>query len=102
MSYLHLASEGLNWNEIALPGEGVTITQLAHKVAQVPVIANGGMHKPALTAEILEGGHGDLIALANPDWPRRLAEGQPIESFDHQMLEPMATIENALCWLARK
>jgi len=61
VSYLHLASEGRNWNETALLGEGVTITQLARKVAQVPVIANGGMHKPALVAEILEGGHGDLM-----------------------------------------
>ncbi|WP_084965189.1 tRNA-dihydrouridine synthase [Thermoactinospora rubra] len=102
-TYLHIASEGRDWVETArLDGE-VTITGLARRVTGLPVIANGGMHDPRQAAQVLADGHADVVsiargALANPDLPRRLAEGLPPEPFDHGMLEPMATLANARQW----
>jgi 2,4-dienoyl-CoA reductase-like NADH-dependent reductase (Old Yellow Enzyme family) len=106
ISALHLASEGRNWQESALIAPGLTITRLARDIAQVPVIANGGLHDPELAEKILADGQADLIALArgalaNPDWPMRLQEGRPFEAFQHQMIEPLATIEQTMRWRNR-
>ncbi|MBD1867295.1 hypothetical protein H6F95_08280 [Cyanobacteria bacterium FACHB-471] len=60
--FIHIASEGRDWLSTATLGGNLTITQLAKQVAQVPVIANGGMHHPA-QAEVLEEGHSDIISL---------------------------------------
>jgi 2,4-dienoyl-CoA reductase-like NADH-dependent reductase (Old Yellow Enzyme family) len=102
-TYLHIASEGRDWIETARLDGGVTITGLARRVSGLPVIANGGMHRPEQAARVLEDGHADVLslargALANPDLPRRLAEGRALEEFDHAMLHPMATLDNARRW----
>ncbi|MET9337777.1 NADH:flavin oxidoreductase [Nonomuraea sp. NPDC003804] len=101
--YLHIASEGRDWIETATLEGGITITGLARKVTGLPVIANGGMHDPRQAATVLEDGHADVLsigrgALANPDFPRRLAEGLPLAAFDHEMLQPMATLSHARLW----
>jgi 2,4-dienoyl-CoA reductase-like NADH-dependent reductase (Old Yellow Enzyme family) len=67
-------------------------------------MANGGMHDLGQAAEVLDGGHADVLsiargALANPDLPARLAWGTDLNRFDHAMLAPMATIANAREWL---
>ena len=85
--YIHLASEGRDWLDTATLDTGVTITQLARDVTGLPVIANGGMHEPARAAALLGGGHADLVAigrgaLANPDWPQRVAQGRDLDKFD--------------------
>jgi 2,4-dienoyl-CoA reductase-like NADH-dependent reductase (Old Yellow Enzyme family) len=106
-AYVHLASEGRDWHETArLAPDGLTITEVARRVAGVPVIANGGMHEPALAESLLRDGHADLVslargALANPDWPKRLAAGVPFERFEHGMIEPLASIEQADDWRTR-
>lgn len=102
-TYLHIASEGRNWIDTARLDGGLTITGLARRVSGLPVIANGGMHDADLSAQVLGDGHADLVsvargALASPDLPRRLAEGTPPESFDHAMLSPMVTLDNARRW----
>ncbi|MEV0146173.1 MULTISPECIES: NADH:flavin oxidoreductase [unclassified Nonomuraea] len=102
-SYLHIASEGRDWIDTAKLDGGVTITGLARQVTGLPVIANGGMHDVAQAAQVLSDGHADVVsvargALANPDLPRRLAEGLPLKGFDHMMLQPMATLGNARQW----
>ncbi|MEQ7005105.1 NADH:flavin oxidoreductase [Actinopolymorpha sp. B17G11] len=113
-TYLHVASEGRNWIETARldsdgdgdgngAGPGGTITALAREVSGLPVIANGGMHDVEQAAQVLAGGHADLLALArgalaNPDFPQRLAAGERLRAFDHSMLTPMATLENAERW----
>jgi 2,4-dienoyl-CoA reductase-like NADH-dependent reductase (Old Yellow Enzyme family) len=105
-AYVHLASEGRDWHETArLSPDGLTITEVARRVAAVPVIANGGMHDPALAESLLRDGHADLVslgrgALANPDWPIRLAMGLPFERFEHGMLEPLASLEQMDRWRA--
>jgi 2,4-dienoyl-CoA reductase-like NADH-dependent reductase (Old Yellow Enzyme family) len=102
-SYLHIASEGRDWIETARLDGGITITGLARRVSGLPVIANGGMHRPEQAAQVLEDGHADFVsvargALAAPGLPRRLAEGTAPERFDPMMLEPMATLDNARRW----
>lgn len=105
--YLHVASEGRDWRETARIDEGITLTQLAKSVTGLPVVTNGGMHDPELAEVILREGHGDLVALgrgalANPDWPKRLRDGRPLDAFEHAMIQPSATIENTDAFLARR
>ncbi|MEU6988573.1 NADH:flavin oxidoreductase [Streptomyces sp. NPDC046324] len=101
--YLHIASEGRDWIETARLDDGETITALAKKVTGLPVIANGGMHDMNQAADLLEGGHADVLslgrgALANPDLPSRIAGGHELETFDHAMLQPRASLDNAAQW----
>ncbi|MEU5281064.1 NADH:flavin oxidoreductase [Streptomyces asoensis] len=106
-TYLHVASEGRDWIETARFEDGDTITQIARKVSGLPVIANGGMHSTDQAADLLNGGHADILslgrgALANPDLPRKLANNQPFEEFDYKMLHPMATLDSAHAWRHNK
>lgn len=105
-TYLHIASEGRNFLETAQFPSGATITQLARAVSGRPVIANGGMHALPQAADVLTGGHADVLslgtgALANPDLPRRVETGAQLASFDHEMLHPMANLDCAAAWRAR-
>lgn len=98
-SYLHVASEGRDFIETARFPDGRTITAVAKGISGLPVIANGGMHDLRQAADVLTGGHGDLLslgrgALANPDLPRRVASGIALASFDHALITPSATIAN--------
>jgi len=104
-TYLHIASEGRNWIDTARLSGGQTITGLARRLTGLPVIANGGMHDPAQAAQVLTDGHADLLslargALANPDLPRRLAEGRELEAFDRNSLHPDVTLASARAWQA--
>ncbi|WP_280305707.1 NADH:flavin oxidoreductase [Nocardia neocaledoniensis] len=106
-TYLHIASEGRNFLETARLADGATITQLAREVSGRPVIANGGMHALPQAADVLTGGHADLLsvgtgALANPDLPRRVETGVPLTPFDREMLHPMANLDSTAAWRARR
>ncbi len=97
--YLHVASEGRDFIETARFADGRTITSVAREVSGLPVIANGGMHDLGQAADVLNGGHADLLslargALANPDLPRRVAGGRSLDDFDHAFITPAATIRN--------
>jgi 2,4-dienoyl-CoA reductase-like NADH-dependent reductase (Old Yellow Enzyme family) len=103
--YLHIASEGRDFIDTARFPDGRTITAVAREVSGLPVMANGGMHDLSQAADVLNGGHADLVslgrgALANPDLPARLVAGAELTRFDHAMLSPMATIANARAWQA--
>jgi 2,4-dienoyl-CoA reductase-like NADH-dependent reductase (Old Yellow Enzyme family) len=105
--YLHIASEGRAFLETALLDGGSTTTALARSTTGLPVIANGGMHDPAQAEQVLADGHADLLAvargaLANPDLPRRLATGTPLEPFDRAMMSPRVTLENVRRWRDRR
>lgn len=105
VDYLHIASEGRNFIDTARLSDGRTITALAREVTGLPVLANGGMHDLQQAADVLDGGHADLLtlgrgALANPDLPQRVSTGAELEPFDHAMLSPRATIGNAGAWRA--
>ncbi len=98
-SYLHLAGEGRGFRE-TLEKAAESYGTLARRLTGLPIVVNGGLHEPELADAVVGGGHGDLIAigrsaLANPDWPRRVAAGASLDSFDPAMLSPRATIENS-------
>ena len=107
VDYLHIASEGRDFIDTARLSDGRTITALARDVSGLPVMANGGMHDLRQAADVLDGGHADLLsigrgALANPDLPQRLSTSAPLDEFDHGMLSPMATIANTTTWRANR
>ncbi|GAB3479106.1 tRNA-dihydrouridine synthase [Amycolatopsis cihanbeyliensis] len=101
--YLHLASEGRAWMATATLDNGVSISRLARTVTGLPVIANGGMHVPDTSRSVLAEGHADLVAigrgaLANPDWPGKVAAGDPLRDFDGTMLKPDVTLASQAAW----
>jgi 2,4-dienoyl-CoA reductase-like NADH-dependent reductase (Old Yellow Enzyme family) len=105
-TYIHIAGEGSGWEEGALLDNGESITALARRVTQKPVIANGNLADASLAAMVVAEGHADLIslgrsALANPDYPAKLARGIDPEAFDPAMLSPKVTLANTATWNAR-
>jgi 2,4-dienoyl-CoA reductase-like NADH-dependent reductase (Old Yellow Enzyme family) len=84
----------------AFPETEKTLAELAVEYAEPPVIANGGLGDPADARDTVRAG-ADLItlatsALANPDWPARVASDQPLAEFDFEAtLLPKATINDS-------
>ncbi|MBW3550078.1 MAG: hypothetical protein KY442_04395, partial [Proteobacteria bacterium] len=77
---------------------GETLAELATRHARIPVIANGQLGAPERAESLIANGHAEVItlgksALANPDWPRRVMAGEPIEEFDFSVLQPQANIK---------
>ena len=98
-----MAGEGRGFSE-AISGQQEPLTTLARRITGLPVIANGGLHDAGLADAAIQGGHADLIsigraALATPDWPRKIAKGEPVVPFDHGMISPSASIENTDAWI---
>nr|WP_066948421.1 tRNA-dihydrouridine synthase [Streptomyces lushanensis] len=98
-SYLHIAVGSGDWPRTATLETGESLTALARRTTGLPVIANGGMHDPSRARDVLTGGHADLLslgrgALANPDLPRLLADGQSVGPVDHGMISPAAGPDN--------
>ncbi len=105
-SYIHMAGEGRGFRQ-SISGVQEPLTTLARRITGLPVIANGGLHDPDLADAVIQGGHADLIALgraalAAPDWPRKLAKGEPVMPFDDGMISPSASIDNTDTWLDRR
>lgn len=78
--------------------DGETLTELAKRYANMPVIANGQLGEPAKAEVLIESGKADMItlgksALANPTWPKRVMEGEPVKEFDFSILQPQAYIK---------
>jgi 2,4-dienoyl-CoA reductase-like NADH-dependent reductase (Old Yellow Enzyme family) len=77
---------------------GDTLAALAKKYGQKPIIANGNLEYPENAEKLLQNGEADLIALgkgalANPDWPERIAAGKKLIEFDPNILQPKANIK---------
>jgi 2,4-dienoyl-CoA reductase-like NADH-dependent reductase (Old Yellow Enzyme family) len=98
VDYLHVTEE-----DVTTPAfeDGATLSKLADRYGDAPVIANGALEDPVAARATVEESGADLItlakgALANPDWPRRVAEGRPLDEFDFQrILQPDATIDES-------
>ena len=98
-SFLHIA--GLT--EPPRPRGSHMLLEAASNVNGVAVIANGGLEDPSRAERIVTTGGADLVslargALANPDWPRRVAAGLGLEAYDPAMIRPAPTLENADAW----
>jgi 2,4-dienoyl-CoA reductase-like NADH-dependent reductase (Old Yellow Enzyme family) len=84
----------------AFADEGPSLVQCARRAApHLRIIANGGLHDGGRAVQVLDHG-ADLLslgrsALANPDWPSRLAQGLPPRAFDGSMLSPLAEIKES-------
>jgi 2,4-dienoyl-CoA reductase-like NADH-dependent reductase (Old Yellow Enzyme family) len=79
--------------------DGPTLGEAAveHATDDTVVIANGGLGAPEAARTALDGGADFLTlatgALANPDWPSRVAQGVELAEFDYrEFLRPAATI----------
>ncbi|WP_254535280.1 NADH:flavin oxidoreductase [Halomarina litorea] len=82
--YLHVTEEDVT--APAVEG-GPTLAKLAAR-HDAPVVANGGLEDPDRARSAVESG-ADLVtlgtgALANPDWPRRVAAGRDLDDFDFE------------------
>lgn len=81
----------------AFEGTDRTLAELAVEYADTQIIANGGLADPEDARRVVEAG-ADVVtqakaALANPDWPARVAADEPLEPFDFEAtLLPEATI----------
>ena len=72
-----------------------------------PVIANGKLHDPNEAERVLAERQGDFVAiakgaLADPEWPRKIAANEAPVPFDPGMITPLATIDNVAAWRARQ
>jgi 2,4-dienoyl-CoA reductase-like NADH-dependent reductase (Old Yellow Enzyme family) len=99
LDYIHIAAETGDWTREAMYADGSSFTGLAKQITGLPVIANGGLHQPELAKQVLEEGHGDILAIgkaaiANPDWPLRMQRGESIVPFHPAMIKPSANIEH--------
>jgi 2,4-dienoyl-CoA reductase-like NADH-dependent reductase (Old Yellow Enzyme family) len=101
--YIHFASEGKGFDHGCLTRSGESLTQLAKKLTGLPVIANGGLDDINEAMRILDDGHADLVALgtgalANPDWPNKIKNGEPVKPFNPEIFSVGVTIENQMQW----
>jgi 2,4-dienoyl-CoA reductase-like NADH-dependent reductase (Old Yellow Enzyme family) len=84
----------------AFPGTDRTLAELAVEHADTTLLANGGLANPEDARNTLRAGV-DVVtlatgALANHDWPDRVADGEPLAEFDFEaMLTPKATLNSS-------
>ncbi|QDV84596.1 NADH:flavin oxidoreductase [Stieleria magnilauensis] len=105
-SYIHVAGEGRGFRESS-SDKREPLSTVARGITGLPVIANGGLYDPDLADDVILDEHADLIALgraalATPDWPRRIANGERVVAFENEMISPSASIQNTDAWFARK
>lgn len=84
-------------------GTGATLAAVAKRHGGILVIANGGLEEPRKAEALLDAQDADLVALArgalaNTDWPNRVAQGRALEPFNYAMLQPRATLDNVNEW----
>ncbi|MFJ9496455.1 NADH:flavin oxidoreductase [Brevibacillus centrosporus] len=97
LDYIHVTE--YDATQPAFEGTDHTLAALAKKFSKVPVIANGHLEDPEKAEQLLIRGEADLItlgkgALANHDWPKRIAAGQPLREFNPEILGPKANIKD--------
>lgn len=79
-------------------GDGESLAALAKRYGKLPVIANGQLGDHDKAATLVERGDATIVtlgktALANPDWPLRVALDAPVAEFDYALLQPLANIK---------
>ncbi|TFW20067.1 NADH:flavin oxidoreductase [Massilia arenosa] len=100
IDYLHLPEP-----DALLPAftdSQTSLLEVARTAApELALVANGGLDDPLRAAEALRRG-ADFVALgrgalANPDWPQRVAHGTPRRPFDDSLLRPIANLKPREC-----
>ncbi|KEZ65927.1 NADH:flavin oxidoreductase, partial [Pseudomonas amygdali pv. tabaci str. ATCC 11528] len=98
VDYIHV-TEHEAWQPAFAQGDA-SLVKLARRYApDVALIANGGLHDPEKADQVLHQG-ADIIAvgkgaLANPDLPQLLRQGEPLRDFDPAILGPIANIKDS-------
>lgn len=95
--YLHIAAEGGRWERECRYPDGTSSNSIAKSLLKSPVIANGGMHDVTLAETLLNSNAADLVsigraAIASPDWPKRVAAGEPVVPFFKELIKPSLTL----------
>lgn len=97
IDYLHL-TEYEAWQP-AFPDSPLSLVELARKyMPQMTIMANGNLHEKDRALQVMTMG-ADFIALgrgalANHDWPQRVATGKVLREFDSAILGPIANIKD--------
>ena len=102
VSYIHVSSH-LGCGPVF--GTDQPLAGLARRHSGVPVIANGKLENVDTAEEVVSRGQADFIsvakaALADPDWPNRIASGQRPIAFDPAIITPLATYSVEAAWRA--
>jgi len=95
--YVHISGEGSTWEKLGVYDNNESLTGMAKRITGLPVIANGGMDDLRVADKALREGHTDFIslgkaALANPDWPARIAAGLQPVAFERAMAAPFPPV----------
>lgn len=96
VDYIHI-TEHEAWQP-AFANNTRSLVELASIAApDITIIGNGGLGTQARAEQVMAQG-ATLIALgkpalANPNWPQRVAEGLPLNAFDGQILAPVADVK---------
>ena len=78
---------------------GLTLAALAKKYSNLPVVVNGNLNTPDRAEMMLADGGADIItigkgALANQDWPKKVAAGEELNEFKPEsFLAPNAKVK---------
>lgn len=98
VDYIHISDD-----DAMTPGFGkgtLTMSEVAKKYAGKPVIACGRLGDPEKAEAVIEQGKADFIAiarqaLANPDTPNRVKNGEELQAFDGKaILTPKAYVKD--------
>jgi 2,4-dienoyl-CoA reductase-like NADH-dependent reductase (Old Yellow Enzyme family) len=98
-AYLHIAAEGGNWARECLYEDGLSSSGIAKSLTDIPVMANGGLHNLHLAESLIASKQADLVsigraAIANPDWPKRIATGKQTIPFFKELIKPSLTLHH--------
>ncbi len=83
----------------AFGDSGPTLASLAKKYSKLPIVVNGSLNTPELAEMMLQDGGADIItigkgALANRDWPQKVAKGEALNEFKPEnFLAPNAKLK---------
>ncbi|HYQ50680.1 MAG TPA: NADH:flavin oxidoreductase [Pseudomonas sp.] len=96
LDFVHV-TEFEAWQPAFDKGQASLVALASRFAPQVTIIANGGLHDTARAETAMLDG-ADMIALgkaalANPDYPKRLADGRAMVEFDGVVLGPIADIK---------
>jgi N-ethylmaleimide reductase len=86
LAYLHVIEPRVQGNVVIAEGQGAIAAEQLRKIFHGKIIAAGGF-EPDTAEEVVENGDADLVAfgryfLANPDLPRRIQLGLPLNEYD--------------------
>ena len=104
--YIHVAVQTGEWERDSFYNENTSLASVMRSTTHIPIIANGGLHNLDKAEKALNDNHADLLsigkaALADPHWPIKTMNYQPIIPFHKNMLWPKATISHTRNVLAR-